>query len=355
MKATRFFFAISIGHLMLASNVCSASPSAEELERNMIKYRLENIRRGYVRIFVVDDPSPHPYESKYETTFDETQIRQIRRLRSLGHDQWGDPEKIIVTQKSYMHSIEYGMDPPVAEIKPITKTEYVSIREAARILNIQALGIDINGISMLHTAHVETLLNLVDRSNVTVQEDRRGELETWRINYEMKRPNQKELAHVSLWIAPSQGYSVVSMKLRAKQGGKIETCVLDSQLKQYQAGDVWFPVKVTKTLDLDGRVLDRQVIAVEEAHFGGQIDDATFTPAGLELKPGRKVVDSTSGMRWLKVWDGKGLADPSSVPEAPAKPNRDQLLLWPIAIALALLAFFYFRRAIQRRKSTAGA
>ncbi|HEY7153231.1 MAG TPA: hypothetical protein VH575_04655, partial [Gemmataceae bacterium] len=102
---------------------------------------------------------------------------------------------------------------------------------------------------------------------------------------------------------------------------------------------------------LDGLVLRRQVTTVEEARFGEPVDEAAFTPAGLELKPGREVVDSTSGQPWLKVWDGKKLADSSGVQTAPANPDRRHWVLWALAIGLALLSIFYIRRIIRQRRS----
>lgn len=352
MKSTQLALIICAGSLMRASNLCSAPPTVEELEHRCIKYRLENVKQGYVRMLVVDDPHPQAMERLYESTFDENRVRQVRRVRLVGRDKWGGAEKIIVTPRLYMSDHGDVTYPPNVQINPAA--DHGSLREKSRVLNLQALGMDISGVDMLHTAHLETLLNRADRTKPIVQTDRCDDLETWRIDYDFKRPSQISETHVRIWIAPSQGDSVVRLKLQTNQNGKLRTCVVDTQLKRYPIGGVWFPFKVTKTLELDGLVLNRQVTAVEEARFGEPIDDAAFTSAGLELKPGRQVVDSTSGQPWLKVWDGKDLADPSVVRTAtPSRDNR-RWFLWTSSVGLALMAVIYFWRFYRGRKSSAG-
>lgn len=329
---------------------CSEAPSVESLEKKAITYRLENIRQGYVRMDVInDEPSPHNTECLFEITFDEHRVRQIRRCRQRGKTQWGDPEKIIVTSNNYIADHEDTNAPAAVLMAPAT--DYKFPREHFGLLNLQALGMSLNGADGLHEAHVESLMNRSDRTVPEVHADVREGIDTWRIDYEIQHPQQKGRPKVSLWIAPSQGFGVVGIYHHADQDGKRYSTSINTQMKQYPVSDVWYPQKLIKIVKEDNRIIDRQVVTVEEARFGGATDEATYTPAGLELKPGRKVVDSTSGQPWLKVWNGKELVNSSGVPTAPVNPDHLRWLLWVLAIGLALMAVFYFRRVIQQRRS----
>lgn len=326
------------------------APNVEDLERRAITYRLENVKQGYVRMRVVNEkPPPSDTECLYEITFDPRRVRQVRRCRPQGRPEWGEPDSIVVTPDRYIADhVDAQSSTPV---QVASAKDYRSPREHFRVLNVQALGMDANGADGLHTAHLESLLNRADRAATTVHADVRHGLETWRIDYDLKHRQRGWTAHVSLWIAPSQGFSVVGVEHRADQDGARYTTVVDSQMQQYPPGAVWYPSRVTKTVKEDDRVLDRQVITVEEARLGGAIDESAFTLAGLELKPGRPVVDSTSGQPWAKVWDGKEAVDPSQVQTAVPSKDRYRWLLWVLAAGLALLAFFYIRRAVGKRRS----
>jgi hypothetical protein len=336
--------------LARSNGLCSEAPGFEDLEKKAIRYRLENFKQGYVRIYVIDDePSPHNTECLFEITFDEHRVRQIRRSRQRGSTLWGKPEKIIVSQDKYITDHENADKDLAVHIAPAT--DYKSAREHFGVLNIQALGMSPNGAAMLHTAHVESLMNRSDRTPPEVHADVRDGISTWRIDYMLKDPQQKGGANVSLWIAPSQGYSVVGIYYHVDQDGKKYSTIINTQMKQYPEKDVWYPYKLIKTQKEDDRIIDRQVVTVEEARFGGLIDEAAFTPAGLELKPGREAVDSTSGQPWAKVWNGKEMVKASGVKTAPVNPDRTRWLLWVLAVGLALLVVFYFRRVIRRRGS----
>ena len=122
-------------------------------------------------------------------------------------------------------------------------------------------------------------------------------------------------------------------------------------MKQYPSGGIWYPSKLIRLVREDDQVRNHQEIIVEEARFGSEINDSDFTLSSLDLKPGREVVDSRSGKPWEKVWDGKELVNPSGVPTAPANPDRRRWLFWILAVGLALMAIFYFRRVIRQRSS----
>lgn len=328
--------------------LCSESPSVEELEKKAIAYRLDNIKQGEVRLHVINDHPPS--EIIFDVTFDEKCVRQIRRYREQGKADWSKPEKIIVTPEKYIADHEDTDVPVVVQIA--SATDYSSPREHFGVINLQALGMTPNGASMLHVARVESLMNRSDRTMPEIHPDVFEGIDTWRINYDLKSPQTNESAKVAIWIAPSQGFSIVGIYYQADQDGKRYSTSINTQMKQYPERDVWYPKRLTKVQKEDDRITDRQEAIVEEARFGGAIDASAFTPAGLKLDLGRKTVDSTSGTPLLKVWDGKELTNPSSIETAPANPDRRRLILWILAAGLGLMAVFYLRRAIQQRKST---
>jgi hypothetical protein len=329
--------------------LCEPEPRVEELEQKCIRYRLENTKRGYVRMHVSDEIDPQQQtERLYEITFDEKRIRQVRRCRLLGNKRWGEPEKIIVTPKAYIDDSEYVQTP--VQMAPVSN--YKEPREHLRVLNPQLLGMDLGGVDMLHFSHVEMLLNRSNRTPPTVQLDELAGLKTWRIDYKLKENG----AEIKVWIVPDQGFSVVRAEAHTVQkNGERLVEATDSPLKQYPVGDIWYPRTVFKTLKRDGQVIKRQVVTIEEARFGGPIDDTAFTPTGLDLKPGREIVDSTSGLPWRKVWDGKKLVDPSAVKTNPPNPERHRRPRWlqlTLAACLGLIAAFYFWRAFRRRSAS---
>ncbi len=328
-------------------------PSVEELERSAIAYRLKNIRKGYVKMHVINEkPYPRNMELLYEITFDEKRVRQIVRKRIPGNAEWGNPEKIIVTQDKCITDFEDGAVPTAVQI--VKAKEYKTPREHFRMLNVQALGMDINGADGLHESDVESLMNRSDRTIPVVHADVRKGVETWRIDYVRKNKQEETGLHVSLWIAPRQGYSVVGIEVRSDQDGKRYTFVIDSEMMQYPVGEIWYPSKVVKTVKTDNEVVDRQIMTIEEARFGDQIDEAAFTPAGLNLKPGKEVVDYSSAQAHLNVWNGKELVKPSQVnvpPRNPALHRRPRWLLLALAAGLGLLSVVYFWRVFRKRRS----
>jgi hypothetical protein len=336
---------------------CSDAANVEEIEKKSISYRLENIRQGHVRMYVTEEnPST---ETVFEITFDVHNIRQVRRCRQRGESHWLFVEKIIVTPKIYI-AYHQKADITAVQINPVTNLN--SPREHYGVLNIQALGMTPNGASRLHLDHVESLMNRSDRSLPMIQKDNHEGLDTWRIDYEIKIPGRKGESKASLWVAPSQGYSVVGYYHHADQDGKRYSTIINTQMKQYPEKNVWYPYRLIKILKEDDRILNRQEAIVEEARFGCPIDENTFTPAGLDLQPGQEVLDSTSGVPWAKIWDGKKLVDPSAVktkdpsaiktnPPNPERHRRPRWLQLTFAAGLGLIAAFYFWRAFRRRRS----
>jgi hypothetical protein len=354
MKCSQRLIVVSAGFLLLRAvpSLCSSFITVEELERNAITYRLENVKQGYVRIHVIDyEPSERRLERLYEVTFDQNRVRQIRRLRNIGDLEWGDPEKIVVTPKIYIDDIEF-IDTAVSVVPA---TRYKNPRTLSRVLNVQALGMDSGGVNLLHIAHVESLLNRADRIGPTVHDEQRNGMDTWRIDYRLKIENQKTEPSIALWIAPSQGFGVVGIEVRFERNGKHYKTVIDSQLKKYPLGEIWYPSKVVRLVKKEDEVQSHQVILVEEARFGHQIDDAAFSLGGLDLKPGREAVDSTVDKPRAKIWDGEKLVDPSCVPAAtPSNPVRNRRPRWlqlTLAVVLGLTAAVYFWRAFKKQRS----
>lgn len=349
MRSAPMVIVLCAARLLLAREValCSEVPSVEELEKKAITYRLENIKQGNMRLRVIDDtPST---ECLFDITFDEHRTRQIRRYRMRGKTDWSKPEKIIVTPDRYITDHEDTTNPVVVEIAPAIR--HNSPREHFGILNVQALGMSPNGAARLAHAHVEMLMNRSDRTPPKVHADIRVGINTWRIDYEIKNGEKEGRPKVSLWVSPSQGFSVVGIEFRSDQDGHRYTSIVDSQMRQYPDKGFWYPSKLIMTSKEDDRITNRQEVIVEEARFGGPIDEIAFTPSGLELKPGQKVVDSSSGVPWLKVWDGKELADPSQVKVAAPSSVHHKWLLVILAVGLGLMAAFYFWRVIKHRRS----
>lgn len=352
MRLQHWILALCTTQLVLGktSGINAEKPGVEELERKAIRYRLENIKQGYVRMHVIDEkPSPGK-EIVFEITFDEGRVRQIRRYRDRGKKNW-ETEKIIVTPDKYI--ADHGERDRSLPVRIAPAANYKSPREHFGVVNIQALGMSANGAAMLHQAHVESLMNRSNRRALAVQADVHNGIDTWKIEYEIKHPVKDWTAKISLWIAPSQGYSVVGIYHEANQNGKQYSTNINTQMKQYPEKGVWYPKTLIKVQKAGDTILNRQEVIVEEARFGGRLDEAAFGPAGMKLKPGRKALDSTSGESWLKVWDGKEFVKPSGVRTAPANPvrkRRPRWLLLTLSAILGSISIIYFWRVIRQRR-----
>jgi hypothetical protein len=350
MRYSKAFLLTTLSSAVLAplSDLRGADAEIKRIERSSISYRLENVKRGYVRIRISNEIHPvQRGEFLYEVFFDDNRTQQIRSCRLLGQATWGKPEKAVITPTSYIKDVEF-ID--TAVLVSQTKNND-NAQQRLAVINPRLLGMVRGGADLLHTLDIEDLLNR-SNSNTTIQSVKLESDTAWRIDYH----GTKEGGYgCSIWIIPEKGFSVARIELRMDQQGKRFMQTIDSHLKQYPLNGVWYPEHVIATDTLDGDLRLRQVVHVEDARFGESIDDSVFSLSGLNLEPGRQVVDASSGLPWAKVWNGTEAVESSGVRTAPVRVERRPLLLWSLAVGLALAGMFYFRRIIRQRGSSAGA
>src|SRR5579884_1668265 len=338
------FFSSTV--LVPLSAVAADDTDIKKIERASISYRLEHVKRGHVRFRVSNEIHPvQQSEFLYEFFFDDSRIKQTRMCRLLGKDTWGKPENTILTPSTCINDVEY-IDTAV-QVSQGKKND--NVQERLAVINPRILGMVRGGADFLHKLDIEDLLNRSD-ANTTLQSVKLEGDAAYRIDH---HGANKGAYRCSIWIIPDKGFSVARTEILLDQQGKKIIQTVDSRLKQYPLNGVWYPERVITTNTRDGDVLLRQVVYVEDARFGELIDDNAFSLSGLNLEPGRQIVDSSSGLPWGKVWDGQEAVEPSDVrTSSPAQLERRPLLLWSLAVGLGLLAIFYFRRVIRQRKSS---
>lgn len=273
------------------------TPSFERIVNQVLQYRRNSCFRGQVKLHAVNRSRlRQETEFEYTIVFDGNKLRFDRKSRLLGSPKWTRPEKYIVTEDRFIEDIDDEL------IVNSGRRSHSDMRSYAdTVFHPRALGMTVSGTSgMIHNGFGE-LIGRADRIKPTVSKDNIGGTHTWRLEFQL--PNG---ANVSVWVSPRQGYSLVrgETRLESPNGQVLQSVV--SELTQYPEGGIWYPSRTEHELSLNGEWHERQTIFVRKAEFGRDIDPTVFTLAGLDLKAGRVVQDSTLGVPTGLIWDGKG-------------------------------------------------
>jgi hypothetical protein len=323
------------------------APSVDELEKATLAYRQAFTREGRILLRVLDSPSKPPkIEFEYRIAFADEKLRFDWRARAHGKKQWGLPDKKIFAHDSYVFAS------PGCAIVKAPATDYENPREHFHAFHPRGLGMTTSGMKLLHKiGGLESLINRADMEVISVERDQIGDYETWKI---VKRQGNGRV--LSLWVAPECGHSIVRAESVTELSNGRAMAAIDCKLKQYPPDDVWFPSVVEQRNTFDDRVVNGQTITVLEAYFGPLEDNTPFTLAGLELEPGKEIMDRVTqpGTQLGMVWDGTEAVPIDGRPPQPAAPPVEleagrRWLLVVSAIVLGVLACASIAMATRKR------
>lgn len=164
-----------------------------------------------------------------------------------------------------------------------------------------------------------------------------------------------ETSFVEYRLAVNKGYQPIYVATWCGKGDKKAFFSAESTLKYHRSSDLWFPSKVVFRAKMVDLLTQEEIDTVELAEINRDIDDQTFTLAGMGLKPGRLVANDGEYM-W---WTGNRLV-PKMVGQdkyySVTTDDRSGWRGWMLAanaILLAILsAIFLIRRIFKRRRYT---
>jgi len=136
------------------------------------------------------------------------------------------------------------------------------------------------------------------------------------IRLESRRENQV----FCTWFDPARGYNVVRMEMTisGSDGSRFEM-ITTVDLEKLSSPPLWFPRKLQREEYRSGELSSREIVKVEKAEFNIDVPKITFTFAGMQLPPGRKVIFRPNSL--LMVWDGSKLVG-EVVKAPPTIPSR---------------------------------
>ena len=325
-------------------------PSAEAIGRMSVEYRVNRCSSGSVKLHVYNEGATQSNEFLYEITRSGKRFRQIMRSKLPGNTNWSYATTQIITSSNI---IEDNQPDTAVLIKKLTARP----DEDLLILDFRSLGMVMGGTSFLHKYPIDAFHNRsAAKQPAAVAAEKRDGLQYLRVD------TVGESSDVKIWYSPSQGYSVARMEVRIRGPKSTRQEVTESTLQQYPNG-AWYPAKVIFTQSVDGVVKRLQRIETVSASFG-DIDESVFSLNGLDLSPGRTVIDSTSGYSLSKIWDGSRAVDFHAVPEGASTggqpPRSNKYRWWLFAISLFLfflgcyvMARMHYKKARLNHDSTA--
>jgi hypothetical protein len=331
----------------VGTTVAEEIPSVDEIEKKAFTYRQAFTDEGRIVMRVLIFPSKAPdVEFEYSIAFAGERLRFDWRARRQGKEKWGPADKKMFSQEWYV------LASAGCAVVKAPATDYDNPRESLRAFHPRALGMATSGTKLLHkTGGLESLINRADMKVVSVEKDRTGDYETWKI---VKRQSNGRV--VSIWIAPECGHSIVRAESVTELSNGRAMAAIECKLKQYPPNDVWFPSVVEQRNMFDDRVVNRHTITVLDAYFGRLKNDRPFTLAGVDLEPGDEIVDRViqPGTQLAMVWNGTEAVPLHGRPPQPSPPSEDmgasrRWLLIVSAVVLAVLSTVSVALATRRR------
>ncbi|MBA3314291.1 MAG: hypothetical protein M3552_16920 [Planctomycetota bacterium] len=347
----------SMAQVMAAPEQAS---QASQLEKHCLEYRRQEFRTGQVTLVYVTEKAEPSGElqarSEFECRlfFQKDQLRFGRRGRRLPNGNWGDVDWTIITTDKYISD-------PKRDIAVVIgpTSDFESAREHFQAFHPAALGMSVNGPSGLAQDQMGRLLNRTDRVAVSVEEDVLDRLPTSRIDYDLEGGGT-----ASVWIAAERGYSLVKAQERRGPPDHPIVAEVESKLIRYPTGELWYPEETITQLSVAGKIVQRHSVHVTEATFNIPLDSKTFRLDGLNLVPGRWIIDHSEGPARGLQWDGEKVVGITaermrrdeeaaktlgSIAKSPPQPAWKSWLLYANAAVLGVAAVVLAWRGLRRR------
>jgi hypothetical protein len=194
--------------------------------------------------------------------------------------------------------------------------------------------------------HLNSELGRTDRDVPSIGAEMHDGLECWRVEH--SRVNG---AVTRLWIAPSQGYSVVRIETEFTDGAHRIIDSVHCNLVNYDQQGLWFPKGSHYERSIDGEIVEMEECQLIVHHLNLPVEKSTFALAGLGIPAGTPITRIPSDFRGSLVWNGREAVPRSllSAPGVPAGGWRASLGLASAGLALvaALAVVVYSRRRLR--------
>ena len=264
-----------------------------EMEKQIIESRraITSGRVAVREVVPVCDSAPKMVNTskKYVIYFEDDKIRSDQKF-SIGGKRYLQQQ--VFTKDSQILALSHS--PTVQLFGPETRAESSNEVPDPRRLGVICWGFD----SISNMEYEQIFLNPKrDQFKVEAGTDE-GE-PVWKVSF---RPTWgKKERRIEYWLSKNQGGLPVYIGVRLSDGHLVQS--LRTKLRKHGADGVWFPSQVVFRKIREGKVTVEEVVTVEDATFGQDIPDETFTLAGLGLPKGRTVEREED----VLVWDGNRL------------------------------------------------
>lgn len=280
--------------LILTSLLATDPGSALEIEKKALAEQ-EKIERGEVTWFVTRRHFERSGEikssrtSKYEVTFDGSNVRTIKNRR-----EW-----YVFTDKyalSHLGSRD-DLDPMPAYQRDLTTPQGRRSENSAYRMNMRLLGIMPQDTVSFKTRKLTEYLTQPDRKDTKVTSEKVDGRNVFKIEYEKTEWPTK----VTYVIDPEKGYSVIEASHQTPD----YTDRIENRMKLYD-DKYWYPETVRYTRSGQGKAYSESLITVKKAEFNRPIDKDVFTFNGISLPAGTRVIETPRAER-TRYWDGEKL------------------------------------------------
>jgi hypothetical protein len=340
--------------LVPAADPLPANPSVADIEAAVLAER-KSIRRGKLSLKAnyTTPKGSRDHERTQTLWFDleRDRFRSDTATRNNGEDGGKPPPRHVQCLNCerpnyYVDYWEIRTADSVAsvELKPLN----AELRKmATEIFDPRLLGLWPGVYGLAHHHSLEEALGRPDREKPELRRERWKDLDCWVISYRDLRGT-----HIELWVAPSQGYSVVRCLAEGNASGKANRGVLETEYAPVGNSGLWYPRSWVYEGLFDGKPLDKEVGHVTELSFNEPLDDKVFTLAGMNIAPGTGIVGQEPNGQYKSLdWTGEAIIDHVNPHFSPTRqPAGTGWRGWLFGAAagcsaLAVLAIaFYWRR-----------
>lgn len=219
-------------------------------------------------------------------------------------------------------------------------------KDARDLPDPRRLGIVVWFFDSINVLGYEHVLLRPNRDQFKIEPAMDGEDPVWKVSFRMRGGNQTTSAEY--WLCDSKGGLPVYIRLSAGEGDSQTTRSLKAALKQYGANRVWYPSEVRFQRTRGNRITTEEIVCVDDAVFGEDVPEKTFTLAGLGLPKGRGI--DMDGR--LLVWDGERVVQDYEMGghrtphlrDLPRSPARVAFLASSIALAMMAVVLLWYRQ-----------
>ncbi len=327
-------------------------PTVEELQEKILDSRIR-FDQGHI-VFAVseedllsDQTSKKNLQTNFDIFFSEARLSVKVKVA-------------VFQQGRHLEMKEYRiLDDNIILYKPSAERFSVSVDERTKsprlarndLFDPRMLGIALSKVSVFDAVGLREAAQLKQRidSRASVTLSPLNGVEAWLVEDTLKTENGTISLHT--WVVPSMGYIVPKRERVYSNANKNGKMSIETEYKEYEQG--YFPSQSIFVHEINGKVVNREKVIVEEGVFSEGVNPAEFRIEALNLKPGRHVENFGEKM----VWNGETL-----VPDPVWQSQRDYIPIsiseqsWTRQIILAINAILCFALAVFlliRRRSKA--